>query len=40
MGVESDLHSIGELARASGLTVSALRFYDRRGCWPRPWSTR
>ncbi|MEO3769584.1 MerR family transcriptional regulator [Micromonospora sp. B9E7] len=24
----SDLHSIGELARASGLTVSALRFYD------------
>ena len=30
-GVESELLSIGELARASGLTVSALRFYDRRG---------
>jgi DNA-binding transcriptional MerR regulator len=29
--VESDLRSIGELARASGLTVSALRFYDRSG---------
>lgn len=26
--MESDLRSIGELARASGLTVSALRFYD------------
>ncbi|WP_374197517.1 MerR family transcriptional regulator [Micromonospora sp. RL09-050-HVF-A] len=31
MGVESELLSIGELARASGLTVSALRFYDRCG---------
>ncbi|MFF5178152.1 MerR family transcriptional regulator [Micromonospora sp. NPDC000316] len=30
-GVASDLHSIGELARASGLTVSALRFYDSAG---------
>jgi DNA polymerase-3 subunit beta len=29
--VESELHSIGDLARASGLTVSALRFYDRAG---------
>ncbi|MFG1678048.1 MerR family transcriptional regulator [Micromonospora sp. NPDC049282] len=29
--VESELRSIGELARASGLTVSALRFYDRSG---------
>jgi DNA polymerase-3 subunit beta len=29
--VESDLRSIGELARASGLTVSALRFYDSAG---------
>jgi len=29
--VESDMHGIGELARASGLTVSALRFYDRAG---------
>lgn len=26
--MESDLHSIGELARDSGLGVSALRFYD------------
>ncbi|SCL60513.1 DNA polymerase III beta subunit, C-terminal domain [Micromonospora yangpuensis] len=26
-----DLHSIGEFARASGLSVSALRFYDRSG---------
>ncbi|NBE84704.1 DNA polymerase III subunit beta family protein [Micromonospora rubida] len=25
------MHSIGELARASGLTISALRFYDRSG---------
>ncbi|MGV9766109.1 DNA polymerase III subunit beta family protein [Micromonospora tulbaghiae] len=29
--VESELRSIGELARTSGLTVSALRFYDRSG---------
>ncbi len=29
--MESDLHSIGALARASGLTVSALRFYDSAG---------
>lgn len=29
--MENDLHSIGELARASGLTVSALRFYDSAG---------
>ncbi|GAA1027497.1 MerR family DNA-binding transcriptional regulator [Virgisporangium ochraceum] len=29
--VESDLLSIGELARASGLSASALRFYDRAG---------
>ncbi|MEU5905383.1 MerR family transcriptional regulator [Micromonospora sp. NPDC047527] len=29
--VVSDLHSIGELARVSGLTVSALRFYDSAG---------
>ncbi|WFE41687.1 MerR family transcriptional regulator [Micromonospora sp. WMMD998] len=32
--VESELRSIGELARASGLTVSALRFYDRCGVLP------
>ncbi|WP_436837592.1 MerR family transcriptional regulator, partial [Micromonospora rifamycinica] len=31
MAVESELRSIGELARTSGLTVSALRFYDRSG---------
>ncbi|GAA5186587.1 MerR family DNA-binding transcriptional regulator [Rugosimonospora acidiphila] len=30
-GVESDMRSIGETARASGLSVSALRFYDREG---------
>lgn len=29
--MESELRSIGELARASGLTISALRFYDRCG---------
>jgi DNA-binding transcriptional MerR regulator len=29
--VESELLSIGELARASGLSASALRFYDRSG---------
>ncbi len=29
--VESELHSIGEMARASGLSVSALRFYDGAG---------
>ncbi len=29
--MESELRSIGELARASGLTISALRFYDRSG---------
>lgn len=29
--MESGLRSIGELARASGLTVSALRFYDSAG---------
>ncbi|AXO36023.1 hypothetical protein MicB006_3745 [Micromonospora sp. B006] len=32
--MESELRSIGELARASGLTVSALRFYDRSGVLP------
>src|SRR5215211_5047759 len=31
IGVESDMRSIGEMARASGLTVSALRFYDQAG---------
>ncbi len=40
MGMESELLSIGELARASGLTVSALRFYDRCGVLTRRLSTR
>lgn len=34
MGVMNDdaaLLTIGELARASGLSISALRFYDRQG---------
>ena len=30
-GVESDMRGIGEMARASGLSVSALRFYDGAG---------
>lgn len=29
--MDGDLHSIGEMARASGLSVSALRFYDGAG---------
>ncbi|MFD7614416.1 MerR family transcriptional regulator [Streptomyces sp. NPDC059828] len=29
--MESEMRSIGELARESGLTISALRFYDRAG---------
>jgi DNA polymerase-3 subunit beta len=29
--VESDMHGIGEMARASGLSISALRFYDGAG---------
>jgi DNA-binding transcriptional MerR regulator len=31
LAVESEMRSIGEMARASGLTVSALRFYDQAG---------
>ena len=30
-GVESDMRGIGDMARVSGLTVSALRFYDSAG---------
>jgi len=30
-GVESDMRGIGEMARASGLSVSALRYYDGAG---------
>jgi DNA-binding transcriptional MerR regulator len=29
--VENDMHSIGETARDSGLSISTLRFYDRAG---------
>ncbi|HLL32323.1 MAG TPA: MerR family DNA-binding transcriptional regulator, partial [Streptomyces sp.] len=29
--MESEMRSIGEMARDSGLSVSALRFYDRAG---------
>ena len=32
--MESELFTIGDLARASGLTISALRFYDRAGVLP------
>ncbi|WP_327038541.1 MerR family transcriptional regulator [Micromonospora maris] len=35
--MDSDLRSIGELARASGLTVSALRFYDAAGVLVPAW---
>lgn len=31
VGVESEMHGIGEMARNTGLTVSALRFYDSAG---------
>lgn len=31
IGVERDMRGIGEMARVSGLTVSALRFYDSAG---------
>lgn len=35
--MDGDLRSIGELARASGLTVSALRFYDAAGVLVPAW---
>ncbi|MFE1781232.1 MerR family transcriptional regulator [Streptomyces sp. NPDC059506] len=35
--VESDMRSIGETARESGLTVSALRFYDGAGVFCPAW---
>jgi DNA-binding transcriptional MerR regulator len=35
--VENDMRSIGELARDSGLGVSALRFYDRAGVLVPAW---
>lgn len=37
MGVESETRSIGEMARDSGLSVSALRFYDRGGVLVPTW---
>jgi DNA polymerase III sliding clamp (beta) subunit (PCNA family) len=35
--VENDMRSIGEMARDSGLSVSALRFYDRAGVLVPAW---
>ncbi|WP_231607756.1 MerR family transcriptional regulator [Streptacidiphilus albus] len=35
--MENEMHSIGELARRSGLTVSALRFYDGAGVLVPAW---
>jgi DNA-binding transcriptional MerR regulator len=35
--VENDMRSIGEMARDSGLGVSALRFYDRAGVLVPAW---
>ncbi len=37
MGVESEMRSIGETARDCGLSVSALRFYDRAGVLVPAW---
>lgn len=34
MDQDDELLSIGEIARASGLSISALRFYDRQGVLP------
>lgn len=36
-GVESEMRSIGEMARDSGLNVSALRFYDGAGVLVPAW---
>jgi DNA-binding transcriptional MerR regulator len=38
LGVENEMRSIGEMARDSGLSVSAVRFYDGAGacCVPSP----
>lgn len=36
--MENDLRSIGEMARDSGLGVSALRFYDRAGVLVPAWT--
>ncbi|MEU5089240.1 MerR family transcriptional regulator [Streptomyces sp. NPDC021356] len=35
--MENDMYSIGEMARTSGLSVSALRFYDRAGVLVPAW---
>lgn len=37
LGVENDMRSIGDMARDSGLGVSALRFYDRAGVLVPAW---
>ena len=37
LGVESEMRSIGELSRDSGLSVSALRFYDGAGVLVPAW---
>lgn len=37
LGVESEMRSIGEMARDSGLSVSALRFYDGAGVLVPAW---
>lgn len=37
MGVESEMRSIGDMARDSGLSASALRFYDRSGVLVPAW---
>jgi DNA-binding transcriptional MerR regulator len=37
LDVENDMRSIGEMARDSGLGVSALRFYDRAGVLVPAW---
>jgi DNA polymerase III sliding clamp (beta) subunit (PCNA family) len=36
-GVENEMRSIGEMARDGGLSVSALRFYDRAGVLVPAW---
>src|SRR4051812_27516525 len=37
LGVERKMRSIGEMARDSGLSVSALRFYDGAGVLAPAW---
>jgi DNA-binding transcriptional MerR regulator len=35
--VENEMRSIGEMSRDGGLSVSALRFYDRAGVLVPAW---